>query len=154
AGVRTLGLDDIRRENSEAISAVGVIDTDLAYILYTSGSTGEPKGVMISHRTILSFVNWGCETFRMTAAGRVTSHAPLHFDLSTFDIFATLKAGGTVVLVPEKLSVFPSRLTALLQNERITITYLVPSILCLMVSYGKLADYDLSALRVVLFAGE
>jgi amino acid adenylation domain-containing protein len=132
----------------------GTIETDLAYILYTSGSTGDPKGVMISHRTILTFINWCCDTFQMRETDRVTSHAPLHFDLSTFDIYATIKAGGTVVLVPEKLSIFPIQLVRLLQDEAITITYLVPSILTLMVNYGKLEGHDLSSLRAILFAGE
>jgi acyl-coenzyme A synthetase/AMP-(fatty) acid ligase len=84
----------------------------------------------------------------------VTSHAPLHFDLSTFDIYATIQAGGTIVLVGEKLSSLPVNLVDLLQNERVTVTYLVPSILSLMVNYGKLDAHDLSALRAVLFAGE
>lgn len=132
----------------------GAIETDLAYILYTSGSTGAPKGVMIAHRTIFTFVNWCVERFEVSAEDRITSHAPLHFDLSTFDIYVTIKAGGTIVLIPEKLPVFPSRLTKLLQDERITITYLVPSILSMMVNYGKLDGYDLSVLRIVLFAGE
>jgi amino acid adenylation domain-containing protein len=130
------------------------IDTDLAYILYTSGSTGSPKGVMISHRTIFTFVNWGHDRFRLTMDDRITSHAPLHFDLSTFDIYATVKSGGTIVLVPERLSAVPEQLVALLEQERISVTYLVPSVLSLMVRYGRLAHHDLSALRTVLFAGE
>ena len=130
------------------------IDTDLAYILYTSGSTGSPKGVMISHRTILTFINWSCDEFQLTPADRITSHAPMHFDLSTFDIYATIKAGGTVILVPEHLSAVPEQLVALLAAERVSVTYLVPSVLSLMVRYGKLAHHDLSALRHVLFAGE
>ena len=84
----------------------------------------------------------------------MTSHAPLHFDLSTFDIYVTIKAGGTGVLVPEKLSIFPVQFVQLLQEERITVTYLVPSILSLMVNYGQLDRGNLSALRLVLFAGE
>jgi amino acid adenylation domain-containing protein len=133
---------------------VGTIETDLAYILYTSGSTGDPKGVMIAHRTIFTFVNWCADTFQITPEDRATSHAPLHFDLSTFDIFVTLKAGATLVLLPEKASVFPINLVKILQNERITVTYMVPSIFSLMVNYGKLAQHDLSNLRLVLFAGE
>ncbi|MFL6350474.1 MAG: amino acid adenylation domain-containing protein [Bryobacteraceae bacterium] len=152
--LRTVTWAEVKRQPDVSISSSAATDTDLAYILYTSGSTGDPKGVMISHRTILTFINWSCATFQMTSAERVTSHAPLHFDLSTFDIYATLKAGGTVVLVPERLSVFPVQLADLLQNERITITYLVPSILSLMITYGKLDAHDLSGLRAVLFAGE
>lgn len=132
----------------------GAIENDLAYILYTSGSTGDPKGVMISHRTIFTFINWCYEKFKMTERDRVTSHAPLHFDLSTFDIYVTIKAGGTVVLVPEKLSIFPIQLVKFLQDEEITVTYMVPSILSLMVNYGRLSSHDLSKLRTVLFAGE
>lgn len=132
----------------------GANDRDLAYILYTSGSTGDPKGVMIAHRTIMTFVDWCRDTFRLGPEDRITSHAPLHFDLSTFDIYATIKGGGTVVLIPETLSVFPQRLAELLQNERITVSYLVPSILSLMVNYGNLGGHDLSSLRAILFAGE
>jgi amino acid adenylation domain-containing protein len=145
---------EVCAEDDGPVPPDGTVETDLAYILYTSGSTGNPKGVMISHRTIFTFINWCYETFHMTQDDRVTSHAPLHFDLSTFDIYVTIKAGGTVVLVPEKLSVFPVRLADLLQDEGITVTYLVPSALSLMVSYGELEAHDFSALRAILFAGE
>jgi len=130
------------------------IETDLAYILYTSGSTGNPKGVMISHRTILTFVNWSVEQFGMTPEDRVTSNAPLHFDLSTFDVYATIMAGGTIILIPETLATLPSRLSALIDREGVTITYLVPSILSLMVTYGKLDAFEFERLRLILFAGE
>lgn len=151
---RVISWDQVCKQDRGLVSDTGTIETDLAYILYTSGSTGDPKGVMISHRTIFTFINWCYETFHPTPSDRITSHAPLHFDLSTFDIYVTIKAGGTVVLVPEKLSIFPVQLVRLLQDERITVTYLVPSILSLMVSYGKLNDHDLSSLRTILFAGE
>jgi amino acid adenylation domain-containing protein len=151
---KIISWDEVRAQNDAPLPPIGTIENDLAYILYTSGSTGDPKGVMISHRTILTFINWCYDKFKMTEDDRVTSHAPLHFDLSTFDIYVTIKAGGTVILVPEKLSVFPVNLVKLLQNESITVTYMVPSILSLMVNYGQLEKYDLSKLRTVLFAGE
>lgn len=151
--LRLVDWQEVEARDASSLAS-GSTEADLAYILYTSGSTGMPKGVMISHRTILTFVNWCADTFGVTAYDRITSHAPLHFDLSTFDLYVTLKAGGTVVLVPEKLSVFPVQLVRLLQEERITITYLVPSILSLMVNYGNLERYDLSSLRTILFAGE
>ena len=141
-------------QSTEPVPTAETIETDLAYILYTSGSTGDPKGVMIAHRTIFTFINWCFERFQMTEQDRVTSHAPFHFDLSTFDLFVTIKAGGTVVLVPEKLSIFPIQLVRLLQDEQITVTYMVPSILTMMVNLGRLDKHDLSHLRTVLFAGE
>ncbi len=153
-GFKVIGWDEVGNQDDSAVPPVGVIENDLAYILYTSGSTGEPKGVMIAHRTIFTFINWAYDTFKIGPSDRVTSHAPIHFDLSTFDIFVTIKGGGTVILVPDTLSVFPIQLVRLLQQERVTVIYMVPSILSMMVDYGKLAAHDLSALRLVLFAGE
>ncbi len=134
--------------------AVRGIETDLAYVLYTSGSTGRPKGVMIDHRASRAFVDWAGRTLQLRGDDRVTSHAPLHFDLSTFDLYASAQAGSAVVLVPEGTSAFPIKLVQLLQREAITCAYLVPSILALMARYGKLERHDLSKLRLLLFAGE
>lgn len=152
--IQVIPWNEVCTKSGESIPTNNTIETDLAYILYTSGSTGDPKGVMISHRTIFTFINWCYETFHINENDRVTSHAPLHFDLSTFDIYVTIKAGGTVVLVPERLSLFPIKLADLLQDKGITVTYLVPSILSLMVNYGQLDSHDFSALRLILFAGE
>lgn len=151
--VSVLGPDAVDVEDGSSIPS-SAIESDLAYILYTSGSTGTPKGVMIAHRSCLTFVDWATDTFGLRSQDRMTSIAPLHFDLSTFDLYATANAGGTVVLVPEKLAALPVKLADLWEKERITVTYTVPSILSLLVQYGRLEAHDLSALRCVLFAGE
>jgi amino acid adenylation domain-containing protein len=133
---------------------VEVIDHDLAYILFTSGSTGTPKGVTLSHLNALTFVNWGFDTFSITAQDRLSNHAPFNFDLSVFDIFVAVKAGAAISLVPEGLSVFPVQLSSFIQDQRITVWYSVPTVLTLLQSRGQLDQRDLSSLRWVLFAGE
>jgi amino acid adenylation domain-containing protein len=127
---------------------------DLAYILYTSGSTGKPKGVMLSHENAVSFVDWCSEVFAPQTSDRFSSHAPFHFDLSILDIHLPLKHGATLVLVAEDVGKDPVRLASLIADQRITCWYSAPSILSLLAQYGKLASYDYSALRLILFAGE
>jgi len=130
------------------------IETDLAYILYTSGSTGTPKGVMISHRASLTFVDWAAARAGLTDQDRVCSPAPLHFDLSVFDVFATCRVGACMVVLPDMTSMFPPRLAEWMARERISVWYSVPSILTMLVTYGNVRAFDLSRLRAVIFAGE
>jgi amino acid adenylation domain-containing protein len=127
---------------------------DLAYILYTSGSTGVPKGVMHSHASALGFVEWAAETFALRTDDRLANFAPFHFDLSTFDLFSGFCAGAAVYPVPPRRAAFPSAVARFVCGERLTVWYCTPSTLALLVGHGGLAGQDLSALRVLLFAGE
>jgi len=129
-------------------------DQDLAYVLFTSGSTGTPKGVMLSHLNALTFVNWGYETFAISAEDCLSNHAPLNFDLSVFDIFVAAKAGAALCLVPDGLATFPFRLRDFIADQQITVWYSVPSVLSLLVTRGGLAHRALPCLRLILFAGE
>ena len=126
----------------------------LAYILYTSGSTGKPKGVMLTQRNATSFVDWCSDTFSPVADDVFSSHAPFHFDLSILDIYTPLKHGATLAIIPEDVGKEPQKLAKLIHDAKITMWYSTPSILSLLVQYGKLEEYDLSAVRVVNFAGE
>jgi amino acid adenylation domain-containing protein len=134
--------------------AGAMTDADLGYILYTSGSTGDPKGVMLSHRNAMAFVRWAVDTFDVRSTDRLSSHAPLHFDLSVFDLFAAAMVGAPVVLVPPRTSVFPGEVVRFIEEERITVWYSVPSILTMMVLRGNLRPGRLPTLRTLLFAGE
>jgi amino acid adenylation domain-containing protein len=133
---------------------VVLTETDLAYILYTSGSTGRPKGVMLSHQNALTFIEWCAETFSITSDDRLSNHAPLHFDLSVFDVYNAIEAGATVYLITEDLALFPSRLADFIENQAITVWYSVPSALTLLLLHANLKAEKLTKLRLILFAGE
>ncbi|HEY6194211.1 MAG TPA: amino acid adenylation domain-containing protein [Candidatus Eisenbacteria bacterium] len=130
------------------------LEDDLAYILYTSGSTGEPKGVMLTHRNCRVFTDWAAETFGLTERDRVANQAPLHFDLSTFDLFASAHAGAALYPVSPRIAAFPAAVAIRWAQERLSVWYCTPSSLVLMLTRGALDKHDLSSLRVLLFAGE
>ncbi len=127
---------------------------DTAAMLYTSGSSGEPKAVMLSHRNIGSFVQWAVHKFGLQPDDRFSSHAPFHFDLSTIDLFASLNVGASVFLVSEKMAIFPAAVVRAVAEHRCTIWYSVPTALQLMLDHGGLGRLPLPSLRTVLFAGE
>jgi len=128
--------------------------TASAYVLYTSGSKGTPKGVTVSHANALAFVEWAVDEFEMTAGDRVASHAPLHFDLSVLDVFATGLVGACIVLIPESHVGIGSVLNKLVARRGVTIWYSVPNALTRMLASGGSELLASSALRIVLFAGE
>ncbi|HVI08030.1 MAG TPA: AMP-binding protein [Candidatus Binatia bacterium] len=133
---------------------VVLTETDLAYILYTSGSTGRPKGVMLTHQNALTFVEWCAEIFKITSEDRLSNHAPLHFDLSVFDVYNTLEAGASLYMVTEDLALFPVKLAEFIESTGITIWYSVPSALTLLLLHANLKTERLKQLRIILFAGE
>lgn len=134
--------------------STGLTELDLCYILYTSGSTGVPKGIMHTHRSALSWANVTAQVYDITNDDVISNYAPLHFDLSTLDLFGGARGGATMVMIPEEHMALPSSLASLLESERLTLFYTVPMALIQLGAPGVLEDRDLSSLTRILFGGE
>lgn len=127
---------------------------DLACIMYTSGSTGQPKGVMISHRNICSYIDWAVGCFDLGPTDRILCTAPFHFDMSTFDVHSTLKAGGTLCIASDIMTLFPEKLVRFIEEREITVWKGVSSLLMYLVRAGVIGTERMPSLKTILFAGE
>ena len=139
---------------AEPIGPVSRVADDLAYVMYTSGSTGRPKGMMHTHRSGMAYALMAADVYGLRPSDRVANFSPLHFDMSTFEVFAGPAAGATVVLVPEPHLRMAASLTEYLSAQRVTTLYTVPSLLIQMMTRGAFDQRDWSSLRWIMPAGE
>ncbi len=133
---------------------MGVAGNTPAYLMFTSGSTGFPKGVIISHSAVLNFIQWTKTTYNTTDKDVFTNINPMHFDNSVFDFYASLFTGAGLVPVPESLSRNPRKLLDALNHIKPTIWFGVPSMFVYVLTMRALKDSDLPDLRIVSFGGE
>lgn len=151
---RSLSWDAVRDLSASPALATQVMEHDLAYIMYTSGSTGQPKGIMHTHYSGLSYARMAAQVYDVMPTDRLSNHSPLHFDMSTFDYFSGPLCGATTVIIPEAYTKLPASLSKLVQDEQLTIWYSVPFALIQMLLHGVLDQRDWSTLRWILFGGE
>jgi amino acid adenylation domain-containing protein len=128
--------------------------SDPAHILFTSGSTGTPKGVVITHANVMHFIRWAVSYFGIAPHDRISGHPPLHFDLSTFDIYGTIATGAQIHLLPPEISLLPHRLADFIRDAELTQWFSVPSALLPLAKYDALRQNDFPALRRLLWCGE
>lgn len=131
-----------------------ILSRDIMYVLFTSGSTGMPKGVMISHQGLVDFVEWGAQEFNMDDTYVIGNQTPLYFSMSVFDVYETIKNGATLHLIPSKLFSLPAMLMQYLYDNKINTVFWVPSALTFLSTLGALKSPYLPELKNVFFGGE
>ena len=131
-----------------------MIDTDPVYTLFTSGSTGVPKGTVVNHNSVIKYAAWYAQTFQIDENTIFGSQTPFYFSMSVSTMFSTLLTGARLVVIPKQLFSFPPRLIEFMNEKAINTIYWVPSAMNMIANYKALDQMSLPHLRTVLFAGE
>lgn len=145
SGLAAFSYDPVDSEN---------VSGDPAYILYTSGSTGPPKGVVITHANVICFIEWAKRYFDLNADDRLSGHPPLHFDLSVFDIFGAFAAGAQLHLVSTELNVSAKGIADFIRGSELTQWFSVPSLLTYLAKFDAIRPNDFPSLKRLLWCGE
>ncbi|EGP7956755.1 amino acid adenylation domain-containing protein [Campylobacter coli] len=131
------------------------IDANLLYVLFTSGSTGIPKGVSIAHKSVIDYAFHFCEAFEVDENEIIANQAPLYVDASLPDILATIKPSATLHLIPNHLFAFPNKILDYLEQEKITMIFWKPTVLIYFIKdQDNLKNYPLKNLNKILIGGE
>ena len=152
-----IGADDLTWDQIASAPTLGpasALPGDIAYLMFTSGSTGTPKAMVHTHSSGLAYARAATKGYGVGQGDRVSLHAALHFDMSTFALFGAPLVGAVGVIVPDAITRLPAECARLMSEQKITHWYSVPFALIEMLDRGALETKDLSALRWVIFAGE
>lgn len=131
-----------------------LIDTDPYCIINTSGSTGTPKGVVLNHKSFVDFTEWSLDTFKFSEDEIIGSLSPLVFDIYSYELCMLMSKGSTIVLIPDSLAAFPIKILEILEKEKISFIFWVPTIMVNIANMGLFEKIHLPSLKTVWFAGE
>ncbi len=150
--------DQIRdtKQDAEALQQIydAAIDTDPIYIVFTSGSTGVPKGVAACHRSVLDYIEQLSETLAFDEDTVFGNQTPLYFDACLKELYPTLKFGATTYLIPHELFMFPVKLVEFLNEHRINTLCWVVSALTMISAFGTFKTVKPQYLRCIAFGSE
>ena len=137
------------------IAAMAEVDgASIAYIMFTSGSTGVPKEVAVTHQNVLHFIQWGIERFGIGSSDNFANLSPMYFDNSVFDFYVALFSGASLTPVPRRLLNAPAEQVSHVASMGCTIWFSVPSLLIYVATMKALTAASLPAIRCIIFGGE
>jgi pyochelin synthetase len=147
-------VENVAEEPHEPLRSVQTPD-DLAYVIYTSGSTGLPKGVMITHRNVVNVVTYTNQRFGIGSRDRILALTALNHDLSVYDMFGLLSAGGTIVIPDAHQLKDPNHWADLINREQVTLWNSVPAMMEMLVNTLSDRPTALSpSLRLAILGGD
>lgn len=152
-----VNMDDIpcsERYDESSYLVKEILDVDVVYTFFTSGSTGVPKGVIINNRNIIDYTDWVVETFGLNEEIIMGNQAPLCFDLSTQDVYVALKTGATLGLIPASYFSFPIEVLNFINQHGINFLCWVPSAFVNIANMDLLSYVALEQITVMMFCGE
>ena len=144
-----------KHERNEQLQFMKQVDgSTIAYIMFTSGSTGIPKGVAVTHQNVLHFISWGREYFGISNSDNFANLSPMYFDNSVFDFYVGMFSGASLTPVSRSLLSSPYELVSFIEKMNCTIWFSVPSLLIYLMTMKTISADSLPRLRSIIFGGE